>query len=537
MKRFQCTTETLRAAARRFFVFVVWSLLAGSASARMVTVTVLNTTDLHGSIRRTPGVYAEHNEGSLLQVATVIEQIRKETPDTLLVDCGDIFQGTTESFLTQGAIMATAMNALGYDAFAIGNHEFDWGVDTLGEMLDRMEATPLAANLLAGKDAPAAFRRVLPFIIKEVDGLKVAIVGLTTPNIPNWFRTVEENDLRVVDSRRALERTLPRVRKERPDLMILLVHQGLQAKDDAANQINGICRRFGEFDLVLGGHLHWVLAGARIGKTDYAQAGSGAQGLLRIDLTFDTVENAVVKKTFTYLPMTPNIPEKPEIKALVADDVAQADARLNTRLGKTTTDLNDSLAIPGLCPIQQLLCKSIAESTKAEVVLHGILSEESIPAGDIHVADIWKIVPYENTIGCAWLTISEIHAIMEESATYLGGSRYFGAWGLQYEVYPNAPKGKRIRHLRAADGSVLHGRRRIKTAINSYHLAGGGGRFPALVKFTGRPNARLEMGNTRTRDMVMSYIKRHRTLTIPLGTNAVVFRKEPVRWQRKKPGE
>jgi len=537
MKPSPCTMKNLWVSARRFFVFSVWGLLVVSAPARIVTVTVLNTTDLHGSIRRTPGVYAEHNEGSLLQVATLVRGIREESPHALLFDCGDVFQGTDESFLTQGAIMATAMNALGYDAFAIGNHEFDWGVDTLGEMLDRMKATPLAANLLVGKEAPAAFRRVLPFVIKEVNGLKIAVVGLTTPNIPNWFRTVEENDLRVVDSRRALERTLPQVRRERPDILILLVHQGIQAKDDEANQINGICRRFGEFDLVLGGHLHWVLPGGRIGKADYAQAGSGARGLMRTDLTFDTVENAVVKKTFAYLPVTPSIPEDPEIKALVVDDLAKADARLNTVLGKTKTELKHSLAIPGLCPVQQLLCKSIASKTKAEVVLHGILSDNSIPAGDIHVSDVWRIVPYENTIGCLWLTPAEIRSIMEEACTYLGGSRYFGAWGLQYEIYPNAPKGQRIRNLRAADGSALHGRRRIKTAINSYHLAGGGGRFPSLLDLAGRSNTRLEMGDTRTRDMVMSYIKRHRTLSIPSGTNAVVIRKEPVRWQRKKTGE
>jgi len=274
--------------------------------------------------------------------------------------------------------------------------------------------------------------------------------------------------------------------------MILLVHQGIQAKDDEANEINSICWRFGEFDLILGGHLHWVLPGGRIGKADYAQAGSGGQGLMRIDLTYDTVKNKVVKKDFTYLPMKASIPEDPKIKALVAEDLAKADDRLKTVLGKTTTNLRYSLAMPGLCPVQQLLCKSIAKKTKAEVVLHGILSDKSIPAGEIHVSDVWKIVPYENTIGCLWLTPAEIRSIMEDACAYLGESRYFGAWGLQYEVYPKAPKGKRIRNLRAADGSALHGRRRIKTAINSYHLAGGGGRFPSLVELANSPHSRPE---------------------------------------------
>lgn len=530
MSRAGTPTENLRAPVRRFFVFAALALCAAAAPARTVTLTVLNTTDLHGSIRRTPGVYAEHNEGSLLQCARIIQRVRAENPNTLLLDCGDIFQGTAESFQTRGGVMAKALNALDYDAFAVGNHEFDWGVDVLGEMLGKMEAPALAANLLAGPEAPEAFHKVLPYVIREVDGLKVAIVGLTTPNIPNWFRDVATHDLSVVDSRRALERTLPLVRKERPHILILLVHQGLMAEDDDANEINGICRRFGEFDLVLGGHLHWVLAGARIGKADYAQAGSGGRGVMRTDLTFDTVENAVVDKQFEYIPVTRRLKEDPELVKLVAEDLARADEWLQTVLGATTDDLTYSPGGNGLSPVQQLLCAAIAEKTGAEVVLHGILSDQSIPAGDIHVADIWKIVPYENTVGTLWLTLAEIHAIMEEAAAYLGEDRYFGAWGLRYEVYPNAPEGRRIRNLRALDGSAINGKRRIKTALNSYHLAGGGGRFPALVKCAAQPNCRLKMMGVTTRDMVMDYVRAHGNLTIPAGTNAVVVRKEPKRW-------
>lgn len=535
MSRFRSMMDDLRAPVRRFFAFAAVLLLGASAGeARLVTVTVLNTTDLHGSIRKTPGVYAENNDGSLLQCARLIRRVRAENPNTLLLDGGDIFQGTAESFLTRGGVMAKAMNALGYDAFAIGNHEFDWGVEALGEMLGKMDAAPLAANLIAGPDAPEAFRRVLPFVIQEIDGLKVAVVGLTTPNIPNWFRDVEAHDLRILDSRRALERTLPLVRRERPQIMILLVHQGLAAADDDANEINGICRRFGEFDLVLGGHLHWVLAGARIGRADYAQAGSGARGVMRTDLVFDTVENAVVDKRFEYLPVTSRQKVDPELAELVADDLAKADEWLGTVLGTTSRDLTYSPAGTGLSPVQQLLCAAIAEKTEAEVVLHGILSDQSIPEGDIRVADIWRIVPYENTAGTLRLTLAEIHSIMEEATDYLGTDRYFGAWGLQYEVHPNAPAGQRIRNLRWADGRPINGKRRIKVALNSYHLAGGGGRFPTLVKAAATPNCRLDMMKVTTRDMVIDHIRGRGVLDIPAGTNAVVIREAPKRWFRRK---
>jgi 2',3'-cyclic-nucleotide 2'-phosphodiesterase (5'-nucleotidase family) len=526
--------RNLRATARGFFVFAALALCAATGFARTVTVTVLNTTDLHGSVRRTPGVYAENNDGSLLQCATLVRRIRAENPHALLLDCGDIFQGTAESFLSRGGIMATAMNAMGYDAYVVGNHEFDWGTGVLSEFLGKMQAPALAANLQAGPEAPAAFRKVLPFIIKEVDGIKVAVVGLTTPNIPNWTRGVEEQDIHFLDSRRALEATLPLVRKERPQVLILLAHQGQSIEDDAANQLNGIGDRFGEFDLVLGGHMHAMVPGVRIGKVDYAQAGYGAGGVMRVDLVFDTVKDAVVDKKFKYVPVTGRVREDPAIRALVDEDLKRADAWLNKKLGKTKTDLTYSPTVPGLCPVQQLLCAAIAEATGAEVVMHGILSNQGIPMGAILMSDIWRIVPYENTIGCLWLTLEEIRAIMEESAAYLGDERYFASWGLQYEVYPNARAGKRIRNLRAADGSPINGKRRIQTALNSYQLAGGGGRFPALAKAVRSPNSRLEMLDATTRDMAMDYVRRHRTLSIEAGTNAVVVLEEPRRWLRRK---
>lgn len=504
---------------------LIWGALALTAPAREVVVTLLNTTDLHGSIRRTPGRYVEHNEGSLLQCASLIGEVRAQTPNVLLVDCGDIFQGTAESYLSRGMVMARAMNWLGYDAWAVGNHEFDWGLDALGRLLNKMEAVPLAANIKPEKVLPG-FARIQPWIIKEVAGLRVGIVGLTTPNLPNWFRELEPAGVRVLDSRRALEQVMPQVRKSRPDILILLVHQGLATRDDEANQINAICRRFSEFDVVLGGHLHWVLPGTKLGQTDYAQAGSGARGVLRVDLTYDTCAGRVTDKAFTYLPVQADTPEDAELAAALADDLAEADRWMQTVVGHAVEPIRCSVGGSGLCAVQQLLCAAIAEGTGADVVLHGILSTESIEAGDIRVEDIWRVVPYENKIGCVRLTVGEIRDIMEEATEYLGTARYFGTWGLQYELHRDAPPGRRIRQVRGADGRVIHPKTRLSVALNSYHLAGGGGRFPTLMNAIGRPNARLQYAEASTRQMVLDYIAKHPKLTILPGTNAVVVRQE-----------
>ena len=522
------------AGIRRVLGAVLGLVLATVAGARTVEITVLNTTDLHGALCRTPGVYAERNDGSLLQCATLVRRVRAEKPAALLLDCGDVFQGTAVSYLSRGGVMAVAMNAMGYDACVPGNHEFDWGVDALAAFLDQLQAQPLAANLQAGPEAPAAFQRFLPFVVKEIDGVKVAIVGLTTPNIPNWTRGVALRDLRFQDSRPALEATLPLVRREQPQVLILLVHQGLSAADDAANQLNGIGRRFGEFDLVLGGHLHAAVPGVRLGKTDYGQAGSGATGVLRVDLIYDTVKNAVTDKKFAFLPVAPDVPEDETIAAQVAPDLRRADEWLGRKVGRTKTDLVASVALPGLCSVQQLLCAAIAEKTQAQVVLHDLLSGHGLPAGDVRVADVWKIVPYENTVGVLWLTPGELRDVMEEATEYLGTERYVGAWGIRYELHPKAPTGRRIRKLRALDGTAINAHRRIPVAFNSYHLAGGGGRFPAIAKAAAAPRCRLQTFDEPVRDMVLDYFKRHRSVAIADGTNAVVVLQEPRAWRRRK---
>ena len=517
------------------FVFLgILGLLAVAlpASARTTTLTVLCTADMHGAVRATPGRYLERNDGSLLQLATLIRRIRAETPNVLLLDAGDIFQGTAESLLSRGEAMSIPMNALGYDAIAVGNHEFDWGVPEAGRLLSLLDATPLAANLLRAPAAPAAFSRVRPWTVRTIDGIRVGIVGLTNPNLNQWFRDMAPAGLRATSSREALERCLPDLRREDPQILLLLAHQTLQAKDDDANEINAIGARFGEFDLILGGHVHRPVPGARAGLADYAQSGAGATGLLRADLDYDTIARRVTSKRIQWIPVTPDLPEDPALRDALAPFLDRTDREMATVLGRTARPLTASLAAPGLSPVQQLFCEAIASATGAQVVFHGVFSSASVPAGPVTVADLWRLVPYENTVGTAELPLSDIRDILEETLPYLGTVRALPVWGLACELHPYAPPGERVKNLRWADGTPVHGRQRIRVAFNSYHLAGGGGRFPVLAARTSDPRARLEMSPVGMRTMVADCIRSRRLLDIPPGTTTTLYRTAPPKWQR-----
>jgi 2',3'-cyclic-nucleotide 2'-phosphodiesterase/3'-nucleotidase len=169
------------------------TLLAARLPAEeRVTVTVLATTDMHGFIQPYDYFTAKPAPRGLASAATLIAQVRRETPNTVLIDCGDTIQGSTLEGVHQSAVragtttapdpMMLAMNALGYDAMVLGNHEFNYGLRNLAAARQAARFPWLSANTSAGDALPA----FAPSVVKTVGGVKVAIVGITTPSIPEW---------------------------------------------------------------------------------------------------------------------------------------------------------------------------------------------------------------------------------------------------------------------------------------------------------------------------------------------------------------
>lgn len=475
--------------------------------SRHVSLVIAHTTDVHGHILSARDYDGTENVGGLLRCATIIEQWREQYPNFLLVDCGDLYQGAIESYLSRGQIMNRALAWMGYDVWVLGNHEFDWGLQSLVTAVERSEIPVLGANVGSRPGRANPLHRVRPYWIRQVDGLRVAFVGLTTDAIPTWFRPDMLGDLIFEDSVQALQRVLPEVRAQRPDLIVLLAHQGYRPfGDSAANQINRIARHFPEIDVIIGGHSHQPIEQAMVNGILYTQAGYFGIWLGKVRLTYDTVQRKLIERSASLTYVDESIAQHPGMREAFHDELVRAEQEAGRVVGRLEEPLSHRSRTLGQSGVQQLLCRAIAAETGADVILHGALAEESLLAGYVYERDLRRIVPYENTIGVLHLTVGEIRDILEENTELIRSSQFLGVHGIQYELHEYAVLGERVRNLRWDDGTAIHPRRRIRVALNSYVVASGGGRFPLVRQLADNPVHRLEMTRRDTRGMVRRYL-------------------------------
>jgi len=502
------------------FVFAIAALcessgLSTSACAREISFSILHTTDLHGRVLPTTDQDGNTEVGGLMRLASAIEEIRKEQPHTLLIDCGDFIQGSPETFYTQGRITFQAMRWLNYDAVVIGNHEFDWGPEFLQDLNGESQLPLLAANIVAQPKAPNPLEAAKPYVIKFINGAKVAIIGLTTPAMPSWFRPEYLEELHFENPVDTVRRVLPEIREQRPDIIICAAHMGFPAMgyQKRANRIDEVARAFPEIQLFIGGHTHRMIENLDVHGTPYTQAGHFGVWLGKVDVRFDNVTKTLIEMKPTMIKIGDRFPVHPGLEKEVAPGLKLSRERLAEVFGEAKEDIPYTLNAAGESPMQQILCESIGKAVKADMVLHGLLSHDhGFQKGPITEQDLWNVVPYDNRIGVALLTKRDLVAILEENLVMRGRHHFMGTLGLSYTVKPDAEKGKRIINMKDADGKTLHSRKRYRVAMNSYVLASGGGRFPGLRQIIDEPISRLELTKVYTRDALRDWVKKEKII-------------------------
>jgi 2',3'-cyclic-nucleotide 2'-phosphodiesterase/3'-nucleotidase len=491
---------------------------------REVPITILCTCDLHGNVLPTENYEGKTNLGGIARCAPVIRQVRAQEKNVLVVDAGDTIQGTAISYLSDGQVMVKCLNQLHYDTWTWGNHEFDWGLEKLEACAEKAEMPILNANVRTADHDGNLFSkqmvaRLKPYVLREVDGVKVAIIGLNTPGVPTWSRPRLIGGLEFLSSIETLRRIVPEVRAAGARVLVLVCHQGYrETGDDQANEVNAIARNFPELDVIIGAHTHRNYPEFKVGHALYCQADYYGIHLGRIDLVFDTEKGRLVKRQSNTFLMDERIPLDGEILKLASAEIDRADKVLNTVVGEATGEFGTRAGPRKETPVHDLIFKAIKASlngqgTKVDAIVHGIFERRAtLKPGPVTVRDIWRIVPYENTIGVAQLTPAELREVLDEDIDAYNNSSFRGIWGLKWTFDPDAKSGERTVALVRGDGAALASTQRLVVAFNSYDLASGGLRWKRLHEIVGRPEAKLVEYDLQVREAVIDYLRKSGTI-------------------------
>jgi 2',3'-cyclic-nucleotide 2'-phosphodiesterase (5'-nucleotidase family) len=491
---------------RFWLVMAVLLLWVDQTPAREVRLSILHTANLDGHILPVRNE-SDGESGGLLRCASVMRQIRHHEPHVLYIDTGNTLAGSIESDMSGGSLVLSALAELECDAWVPGIHDWGWGLKRLQRLSRESRVPMVAANVGTRVGRPDALPSAKPYSIKDIDGVKVAIVGLTSPGVPLWHPAEVLGDALFVDSLESLRAVMPDVRQESPDVWILAVHQALLVFDDAANQVHAIARAFPEFDVIIGGQRGEAVADRRIGECLYTEAGSRGRTLGRVNLVYDTVEGRVTSKSGHLQDLSGIQQGDDRLKRILGRDLVRAEGYGRQRLGETVVALPAVPQKGSPTSVQGLICKAVRSKTKADVVLHAMGHETGLEAGEIQMRDVWDMIPVDSEIALLELTPSEVKQVLEENTRYVGTPHFAGILGMRYDLRARAPLNERVKDVRMIDNSRPHPRRKLRVALSSSLASSNGGRLQTLRQLAEESHTNLRLTGVDMREAVIEYIR------------------------------
>ena len=473
-------------------------LPAAAAEEESKTVTILQTSDLHGMVN--PYDYASNkvSKTSLAHAATIIKAERSKDPNLLLLDTGDTTQANyIQEFLNENPNpIIGALNYLDYDAWTLGNHEFNFGFSYVTKEISEFEGVTLAGNIYKADGS----RWIDAYHIFDVDGVKVAVFGIDAPHIPQW----EKADPTHYDNMTftsPMEET-GKILKEldgKADVVIGSIHYGLEG-EYGTEGVQALAETYGDrIDALLIGHAHAVVD-ETIGGIPVLEPGSNGQYVSKVTITLTgsgsgwTVDkSATTGELLDCSAVTPDADFLAEFKSLHEKSLAMASREVG-QVGKTFLDPVELLpGIPNAIiqdnPVIDLINKVQMEQTGADVSLAALFdSSSNLEAGPFLHRDSVKIYKYDNTLFAVKVTGKQLKAIMERQAggffnQYQSGDvtvsfnpnirmySYDEFAGVNYEIDISKPEGQRIQNV-TYQGKPLSDTQTLVLALNNYRYGG-----------------------------------------------------------------
>ena len=539
------------------FISLIMSVCSTNAKKpKTVTLKFIETTDVHGMFFPTNYTTGKAVGGSMARVSSYVKSQRATYGNNLiLLDNGDILQGQPTNYYwnfidTQDEnIAASVVNYMGYDAQTFGNHDIETGHNCYDKWNREVKCPILAANMI---NAETGHPYTNPYKIIEREGVKIAILGMTTPAVPNWLSESLWSGIRfeeMVSCTRKWVKTIKE--KENPDLIIGLFHSGLKGgitnDEYDENATLAVALRVHGLDAIFYGHDHLSNFGfirqyeektddypfyfitkdggpssaVSLSKTDsvlIVNPGSNAYNVGEATITLTMQNNKVVSKKITgQLVSMKSMPIDEEYMNYFADDIRRLQEYTTKKIGTFESSMNMGDAFFGSSAFIDFIHNIQMKTTGADISFTGPLAiNTTINAGTVTTADMFNLYEFENTLYVIQMTGAEIKNYLEMSYGQWtnqmkssddhillfddknnernnGFKNFYGnfdsAAGIDYTVDVTKPEGQKVHILKMSNGQPFDTTKMYKVAINSYRGNGGG---ELLTKGAGIPKEELK---------------------------------------------
>ncbi|HEV7595841.1 MAG TPA: 5'-nucleotidase C-terminal domain-containing protein, partial [Gemmatimonadaceae bacterium] len=404
-------------------------------SSEPVDLVIASTTDVHGRVTAWD-YYANKSETirGLTRAATIVDSVRDANPGrVILLDAGDLLQGNPLAYVAarvsanRANPIIAAMNAMHYDAAAIGNHEYNYGVPYLDSAVKQAAFPFLSANTY--RLDPADVHAYSPWTIIDRAGIKVGVVGATTPGVTLWDAENIKGRLRFGDIVPAVRQAVQKARAAGADIVLVTVHSGLNESSSYDTVTTGvpsenvaarIASEVHGVDLVLYGHSHKEVRGTTIGQTLLIQPKNWATSVDVAHLTVSRVGGAWhVTEKRSDLVQAAGHEENPAVLAATTPIHRETVAYVTTPIGTTPERWSADSARVKDTPLIDFILETERKAAGSDLASTAAFSTDvTMGMGPITIAQVAQLYPYDNTLRAVRLTGKQLRDYIEFSSRY-----------------------------------------------------------------------------------------------------------------------
>jgi len=540
-------------------VVVATTMLASCASQRSsdaneFTISILGTNDVHGELLQKP------DRGGLVTISAYVDALRAARAEdngvVLVIDAGDMWQGTLESNLVEGAVIVEAYNAIGVAAATIGNHEFDFGPvgskaipedstdDPRGAL--KLRATEanfplLAANLIDNTTAqPVNWDNVRPSTIVDVNGVKVGIIGVISRNALLTTISANTSGLRIAPLAETIVREATTLRSQGAKVLVVTAHAGGRCTNFDSRTDTSSCNMNAEImrvaqalprrfvDHIIAGHVHQGIAHV-VNGISITSSYSNTRAFSRVDLTFDR-DTQTVSGRRVHAPQQAclsvlrsngvcaspgddpreieiaryegrEISPNPEIERIAARAAAFARVVKGEKLG---VSLEAAFEHPPSTEsaLANLMTEALLDSSDADIAIHNVVGgiRNVLPAGELTFGAVYEMFPFDNRVVVLDVTGQELRMIIAKQAH--NQRRRAGFAGMR--VFVDCRNDSMSVVMKRPNGESIRDDERIKVLVNDYLALGGDDILTPVIPENG---FRIDSSMPLTRDVLLQWFR------------------------------